>query len=433
MSLINGVIYFGFASHGDDGPYYGWILGYNAGTLANTATFVTTPTYEPATIVAGDNGRFSSQGGVWMSGGSIVTDGTYLYLTTGNGAFNYNTSNFSSNYYSMDGANEVLLPMDGDYGDTLLKLAVDPNANQNSLNVKSLPTTYTPDGQNLNGYGLKVVDFFTPSNALYLNYSDQDLGSGGVMLLPPSITSTVPGHVGDPMLVTGGKEGRIYLIDQDNLGGYNTSYPTTFSGGVPAKGPDPSAYDRVLGEYSVNGVDNGSNDYYDTASYFPNSSSPQFFVDLGGKPYWQFNVSSFQASQSPPGTASANTPAASTSNSFGSRATTTSISANGSSNALVWALNVGPSSTDDLLAYTTSLGTAIYDTNTDSSRDSLAGGVSGATGVKFNVPTVFNGMVYVGTGGGSGTGGHILGTLVGYGLLDSYLTSNSSYFGAPAR
>jgi len=432
LSLINGVLYFGFASHGDDGPYYGWILGYNASTLANTIAFVTTPTYESFGVVSGDRSQFDAQGGVWMSGGLIVTDGTYLYLTTGNGAFNYSTSNFSSNYYSMDGTNKVLLPLDGDYGDAILKLAIDPSANQNSLNVKSPPTTYTPDGQNLNGYGLKVVDFFVPSNVLYLNFADEDLGSGGVTLLPPSITSTVPGHVGDPMLITGGKEGRIYLIDQDNLGGYNTSYPSTFSGSNPAVGPDPSTYDRVLGEYSVNGVDNGSNDYYDTASYFPNGSSPEFFVNLGGRPDWQFNVSSFQASQSPPGSASANTPAASTSNSFGSRATTNTISANGSSNALVWALNVGPSSTDDLLAYTTSLGTAIYDTNTDSSRDSLAGGVSGATGVKFNVPTVFNGMVYVGTGGGSGTGGHILGTLVGYGLLDSYLTSNASYFGAPS-
>src|SRR5262249_9362520 len=53
----------------------------------------------------------------------------------------------------------------------------------------------------------------------------------------------------------------------------------------------------------------------------------------------------------------------------------------------------------------------------NSSRDSLTGGVSGATGVKFTQPTVYNGMVYVGTGGGTGTGGHILGTVVGYGLL----------------
>jgi hypothetical protein len=430
LSLINGVIYFGFASHGDDGPYYGWVLGYNASTLANTAAFLTTPTYESFGVVSGDRSQFDAQGGVWMSGGSIVTDGTYLYLTTGNGAFNYSTSNFSSNYYSMDGTNKVLLPMDGDYGDAVIKLAIDPNANQNSLNISSPPTTFNPDGQNPNGYGLKVVDFFVPSNVLDLNYQDEDLGSGGVMLLPASVTSTVPGHIGDPMLVTGGKEGRIYLIDQDNMGGYNTSYPSTFSGGNPAVGPDPSTYDRVLGEYSVNGVDNGSNEVYDTPAYFPNGSAPVFYVGLGStdtKPYWQFNVSSFQASQSPPGSASANTPANATSNDFGSRSTTATISANGSSNAIVWTLDVNQNGYDDLLAYSSSLGTAIYDSNTNSSLVIVGGG----TGVKFSVPTVFDGMVYVGTGGSSGTSGKIMGTIDGFGLLDSYLTSNASFFGAP--
>src|SRR5262249_35536081 len=61
----------------------------------------------------------------------------------------------------------------------------------------------------------------------------------------------------------------------------------------------------------------------------------------------------------------------------------------------------------------------VYTSNQSSARDSLTGGVTNATGVKFSIPTVFHGMVYDGTGGGSGTGGHAQGTVVGYGLLSN--------------
>ena len=120
-TLINGEIYLGFASHGDDGPYYGWLLGYNASTLANNAAFVTVPTFDGIKGSAG----FTSVGGLWASGGGITTDGTYLYFTVGNGSFNPAASNFNSNYYSTDNGNQVLLPLDGDYGDTVLKVALD--------------------------------------------------------------------------------------------------------------------------------------------------------------------------------------------------------------------------------------------------------------------------------------------------------------------
>src|SRR5277367_697829 len=304
LTLLNGSIYMGYASHGDDGPYYGWVLGFNASTLANNAAFVTAPTFESFATVSGDRSSFDSQAGLWMSGGSIVTDGTYLYMTTGNGAFNVNASNFSSSFTTTDDGNVVQLPIDGDYGNAILKLAIDSNANQNSLSLTSPPTTFNPDGQNQNGYGLEVADFFVPSNTLYMNLEDEDLGSGGVLLLPNNVTSTVPGHVGDPMLVTGGKEGRIYLVDRDNLGGFNTSYPSPTSNGTPIIGPDPSTYDRVLGEYSVNGIDVQSNQFYSSASYVNDGTNSLFYEALAGKPIWQFNAASFQAAQSPPDSAS---------------------------------------------------------------------------------------------------------------------------------
>ncbi|MGN6369742.1 MAG: hypothetical protein ACTHN5_15900 [Phycisphaerae bacterium] len=432
MTLLNGNLYMGFASHGDDGPYYGWVLGYSATTLQNTAAFVTAPTFESFSTVSGNRSQFISQAGVWMSGGSLVNDGTYLYMTTGNGAFNVNASNFSAGDFTLDNGHVVQLPIDGDFGDSLIKLAIDPAADQSSLDLTALPTTFQPNGKNLNGYGLKIQDFFTPSNALYMNFKDEDLGSGGVLLLPDNITATVPGHVGDHMLVTGGKEGRIYLIDRDNLGGFNTSYPSPTNGSTPVIGPDPSPYDRVLGEYSVNGVDVQSNQFYSTASYVFDGANPLFFEALAGKPVWQFNATTFQAAQSPPNSASANTPIHSSSVSFPKRGATMSISANGTSNIILWGLNVNLSSSDSLVAFAASLGSPLYQ-STSVSGDALPGTASGATGVKFSSPTVVNGLVYAGTGGGSGSSAFAEGTLAIYGLRATYLNSNGTLFGAPSN
>jgi hypothetical protein len=433
LTLVQGNIYMGYASHGDDGPYYGWILGFNASTLANSAAFVTGPTFEDFADVSGDRSTFDSQAGIWMSGGSIVTDGTYLYMTTGNGAFNVATSNFSSSFTTTDTGHTVQLPIDGDYGNSVIKLAIDPTANQSGLNLSAPPTTFNPAGQNLNGYGLKIADFFASSNALYMNLKDEDLGSGGVLLIPNNITSTVPGHVGDHMLVTGGKEGRIYLIDRDNMGGFNTSYPSPVaSNGTPIVGPDPSTYDRVLGEYSVNGVDNQNNQFYSSASYVFDGTNSLFYEALAGKPVWQFNTSTFQAAQSPPNSASINTPIKSSSVSFPVRGATMSISANGTNNIILWGLNVDLASSDSLMAFSENLGTPLYQSTTVSG-DSLPGTATGATGVKFTSPTVINGLVYAAFGGSSGSGAIAEGGIAIYGLRASYLASNSSLFSAPSN
>jgi hypothetical protein len=434
MSLINGNLYFGFASHGDDGPYYGWLLGYNASTLANTAAFVTVPTFEPFSTTGGNHSNFISQAGIWASGATIATDGTYLYLTTGNGGFNPNTSNFSATYTTSDGTHTVQLPIDGDYGDTVLKLAFDANANQNG----TPGSTYNPDVYDPNGYGLKVVDYFTPSNEFELNNMDEDIGSGGVTILPAS----GPGFSnpsGDQMLVTAGKEGRLYLLDAGNLGGFNTAYITD---GFETTAHDPSGYDRVLGEYyyyesthSTVFANNQTNKMYSTASYF----NGDIYFTLASTNEREIAVSQLMAKTSPPDGGVYSNIAATSSTSFGSRGTTAMISANGTSNAIIWNVNVTLSSTDDLLAYDPATLAMFYDSQTNSSRDSLTNGgtipgtsTTGSTGVKFEVPTIFNGMVYVATGGGSGTGGHIEGTLVGYGLLPSFAATGSN-FNAPTN
>ncbi len=438
-TLINGEIYLGFASHGDDGPYYGWLLGYSASTLANNAAFVTVPTFDGVKGSAG----FTSVGGLWASGGGITTDGTYLYFTVGNGSFNNAASNFNANYFgtTTNGAH-VLMPKDGDYGDSVLKVALDFNATQANINLKNAaagnPTPngqYTPElGYNVNGYGLKVVDYFTPSNARILNTIDADIGSGGVLLIPSTGPGSATAPNGDQMLVTAGKEGRVYLIDAGNMGGFNTQYVTDghdVSGSAATTNPAP--YDRVLGEYfyrQANGnptifANDQTNKGYEIPSWF----NGKIYVGLSGANELGFTVSSllFPAGPTSSRTSTYAAPSFRTSTTIGSRGVTAAISANGLTNGIVWNNLVAQNSTDSLAAYSASAtGTVnqIYSSNTNTARDQLTANVTGATGVKFSVPTVFNGMVYVGTGGGSSVNTAVrLGTLVGYGLLSTTLTA----------
>jgi hypothetical protein len=429
LALIGGNIYFGYASHGDNGPYYGWLLGYNASTLTNVAAFNTVPTYEPFSVVSGDDPSYDAQGGIWGGGEAITTDGTNIYVAAGNGAFNPTTANFSSTYISMDGTHAVQVPLDNDYGNSAMKIAIDPSANQNG----TPGSTYNPDNFDPNGYGLKVVDFFTPSNEFELNNHDYDLGSGGTLLIPAS----GPGYSnpdGNPMLVLSGKEGRVYLLDAGNLGGYNTAYIT---GGFEQTNQDPSGFDRVLGEFyyyeSIHpgtNANNGTYQNFSTESYF----NGNIYVGIGHATEWSMAVSSLLAATSPPPSGVYSTIAADSHVAIGIRGATATVSANGTANAVVWIANVSLSSTDYLLAFNASNMTAIYDSQTNGSRDSLPNngtipGTSqtGATGSKFSVPTVFNSMVYVGTGGGAGTSGVAAGTLVGYGLLPTFAATASNF------
>ena len=174
LLLLNRVVYVSFASWGDSKPYHGWVMGYSAATLQQVAVFNDTP-----------NG---GEGGIWLSNGGMATDGTYIYLSTGNGTFDttLNSSGF---------------PTDGDYGDSIIKLANDPSS--------------SPALQSINGWGLKVVDYFTPDNQQALNDDDLDLDSGGVLLLPPQ-PGTHPHE-----LISAGKQGTVYVIDRDNMGHFN--------------------------------------------------------------------------------------------------------------------------------------------------------------------------------------------------------------------
>src|SRR5712692_1431433 len=67
---------------------------------------------------------------------------------------------------------------------------------------------------------LGVADYFTPTDWQTLDQNDADLGSGGKMLLPDAVGSAAHPH----LMVETGKTGRLYLIDRDNLGKFNTRY-----------------------------------------------------------------------------------------------------------------------------------------------------------------------------------------------------------------
>ncbi len=313
----NGNIYLAFASHGDNGPYHGWVLSYKAATLALDGVLNTTP-----------NG---SEGGIWQGGGRVAVDAQHnLYFETGNGTFDTTL-------------NAAGMPQSGDYGDSFVKVAVDP--------------TTSPTNQNINGWGLKVVDYFTPFDQQNLDNGDLDLGSGAPTLLPDSAGSAAHPH----LIVGSGKEGRIYLIDRDNMGHFNAST------------------DKVVQETN-NTTISGS---FDTPAYFNNTIYYVGGSNIGnpndvGK---TFSISSGQMSL---------TPTSQGPDSFAYPGATPSISAGGTSNGIVWALDTG---SNELRAYNASnFNTELYTSATDSSRDALTGWV-----VKFSVPTIADGQVYVGT------------------------------------
>jgi hypothetical protein len=167
LQLLNGRVYVAWASHGDNGPYHGWVVGFNESTLQPEKVFNTSP-----------NCRAN---GIWQSEGALSTDGRYLYFSTGNG---FGPDQGSGPYYGFD-------PAHGNYGESVVKLDTMGSAMM-----------------------MPVADYFTPNEWLALDHSDADLGSGGVMLLPDSVGSAA--H--QQLMVETGKTGKIYLIDRNNMG-----------------------------------------------------------------------------------------------------------------------------------------------------------------------------------------------------------------------
>ena len=194
LLLSKGVIYLAFGGHCDFGPYHGWLMAYDATDLKMLAAFNTSPN--------------DYQAGIWLSGcgPAADTDGN-IYVATGNGSF--------------VGASQS-------YGQSVLKLKLELVAGRpgpvpartGAMNRSAFPSYQE----------LTLVDFFTPYDWQHVNPNwdpDADIGSGGVMLLPPQALPTggrpsprsYPPPPSLPNLLFGcGKNRGIYLLDPANLG-----------------------------------------------------------------------------------------------------------------------------------------------------------------------------------------------------------------------
>jgi fibronectin type 3 domain-containing protein len=322
--LYNGRIYTAWASHGDNGPYHGWVLGFDENTLATTAAFNTTP-----------NGGL---GGIWQGGDITPVDSAgNFYFETGNGTFD-GDKNSSGQTTGLD-ANGF--PAKGDYSDSFLKVSLDPATG--------------PGNQNINGWGMKVADYFTPFNNHALDSVDRDLGSGGPLLLPDAVGNATHPH----LFVGAGKEGKIYLIDRDNMGKF-----------------DPNT-DHVVQEQAstLSGVLNAPALFYDGTTYriyflpgYNNDKAKSYTIANG-------TFSTAPTSQSP--------------DTYGYLPGSPSISANGTSNGILWAIDTGSST---VRAYDAkNLATELW-TSAQGTGNGLLG-----TAIKFSVPTIADGEVFVGT------------------------------------
>ncbi len=166
LLMIGSTVYLAWASHCDFRPYTGWIMGYNATTLAQTTVLNVTP-----------NGN---EGAIWGSGAGMAADSSgNIFLLDANGVFDttLNSSGF---------------PASGDYGNAFLHL--------------------TTKG------GLAVADYFEMDNESTENGFDIDLGSGGTVLVSEKDST---GKVWQ-LAVGAGKDSNLYVVDRTNMGKFNT-------------------------------------------------------------------------------------------------------------------------------------------------------------------------------------------------------------------
>jgi len=310
LLLLNGVVYTAWSSHCDIGRYHGWLVGYDAKSLQQVAVYNNT--------VNGNMGSF------WASGAAPAADSNGdIFMVAGNGAFDAQTGG-------------------ADLGESFTRIST---AN-----------------------GLQTQDYFTPFNVNDLNSRDLDVGSAGVVLLGDEAGNSSHPH----LMAGGGKEGRIYLLDRDNLGKWQAGSDSQIVGSIPG---------------AIGGLF-GNPAYYSKTLYFCGAGD---------------NLKAFAVSNA----SLTSTPSSKSQASFGFPGCVPTISASGGSNGIVWVLESSPA----LHAYDASnLANELYNSNQKSARDALG------SYVKFSVPAVANGKVYAGTQN----------ALLAYGLLGSLSITNAA-------
>ena len=306
LLLLNGVIYTTWASHCDYGPYQGWVIAYDEKTLQQSSVLNITP-----------NGN---DGAIWMAGDGPAADSAgNVYFLAANGTFD-------------DTLDATGFPVNGDYGNAFLKLT----------------TTAT---------STTVTDYFTMYNTDSESNMDQDLGSGGAILLPD--LTDAQSNVWH-LAVGAGKDQNIYVVNRDMLGKFNTNN-------------DSGIYQEIDG-----GLGGG---LFAAPAYFNNT------VYLGGI---EDDLRAFAITNAKLAT----TTTSQTLESFSYPGTSPSISANGTSNAILWAVenhgNFGVVHAYDPADLTTEYYNSLQAPN---NRDIFNDN-------KYVTPMIANGRVYVGTPNG---------------------------------
>jgi hypothetical protein len=303
--LLNGnTIYTAWSSHCDQRPYTGWIMGFNKLTLKPSGILNVTP-----------NGN---EGAIWQAGAGLAADKTGVFFMDGNGTFDTTL-------------NSQGFPSSGDYGNGILRVGA-----QNGK--------------------LAVIDYFNMFNTVSESNADEDLGSGGLLLLPSMKDS---GGIQRNLAIGAGKDSNIYIVDRTNMGKFDSSSNHIWQ---EIDGALPN------GVWAMPAFYNG-NVYY----------APQGWNLLQFK-FTQAKLSTTAQSMS--------------SISFTYPGSTPSVSANGTSNGIVWAIE--HTGTSVLHAYKASdLSKELYNSNQAAGNRDHFGSAS-----HFGTPTIVNGKVYVGTTSG---------------------------------
>ena len=304
LLLLNGTIYMGWTSHCDGGPYTGWLMGYSESTLAQTGVLNLTP-----------NG---SEGSIWMAGAGLAADASgNIYFLDANGTFD---TSLDANGF----------PTNHDFGNAFMKVSTASNS-------------------------LSAADYFETSNTVSESAGDEDLGSGGALVLPDLTDTAGTVH---HLAVGAGKDSKIYVVNRDSMGKFNSS-------------SDSAIYQEISG--AIGGV-------FSMPAYFNNTVYYGAVND---------NLKAFPIANAKLATSAS----VQSANSFQYPGSTPAVSANGTTNGIVWAVeNASPAV---LHAYDATSLQELYNSNkAASSRDHFG------NGNKFITPTIVNGKVFVGTPNG---------------------------------
>jgi uncharacterized protein (TIGR03437 family) len=295
LLLLNGTVYSSWSSNCDHGTYHGWVMAHDAATLRMTGYFNDS---------AGVSGASFWNGGA----GPAADEQGNIFVVSANGDFSGNVSL-------------------AQYDESVLRIAPAPQ--------------------------LAMADQFTPFNKVLLDQQDLDLGSSGALVLPDQAGSPAHPH----MLFTSGKEGRMYLLDRDALGGVQMGSDSAALASLPIPGT---------------GATFGSAAYFNGFIYLAPANSPMLAFPVAGASLGSL-------------------PAASTSIGNGRLGATPSISANSTRDGIVWTITAADGG--QLLAYDASDLSELFDSNARAS-DQLPGYT------EFTVPTIADGKVFAPTGGG---------------------------------